>query len=131
VAAGQDGIWDFALTFDESAQTAGVYCIKATTATGEGLNGGYSQIPAIKAPTTSLSQSSYRWYNNANNESPGAPLAAQDSAATITPESQFRLRQLMRADNNSLNMAQKFKLQYAEKSATCSLASPYVNLLSP
>ena len=53
VAPGEDGIWDFALTFDGSTVTkTGAYCLKVTDGDDNDLNGGYGIIARILPPTS-------------------------------------------------------------------------------
>lgn len=69
-------------------------------------------------------QQAYRFFNNANSADVGSPLAAQDTAASLSSAgAAFRLRTLLRVDTNTiLANAQNFKLQFAQKSGTCDTA---------
>jgi hypothetical protein len=61
VSAGQDGMWDFALTMYHSLQNTH-YCMRIVQSDGTPLNT-YTIYPEIIAPAASFSQASYRWYN--------------------------------------------------------------------
>ncbi len=75
-------------------------------------------------PSATLTQSAYRIFDNDDSTDVGAPLAAQDTAATLTAnESEFRLRYLLGIDTFGLSMSgESLKLQYATKSGTCDTA---------
>jgi hypothetical protein len=71
-------------------------------------------------------QSAYRFFENANSADVGNPLAAQDTAATLTSAGQaFRLRVLLHLGNTNLfQSGENFKLQYVGRgSGTCSTPS--------
>ncbi|MDB5186710.1 MAG: exported protein of unknown function [Candidatus Saccharibacteria bacterium] len=53
IAAGQDGLWDFAFTFDASAPAGDRYCIRAVTGTGAALNA-YTQSAEVIVPGTAV-----------------------------------------------------------------------------
>lgn len=69
-------------------------------------------------------QSGYRWYQNANALTPGAPIAAQNVPATSLMNDQtFRLRLMMHVNNQDLlTGAENYRLQFAPKvGPTCGL----------
>jgi len=78
-------------------------------------------------------QSSYRWFGNADQaDPPGSALAATNAAYTLTSAGQqFRLRQLIKPDQNINADSQNFSEQYANLSTfgSCS-AIPSLNWLS-
>lgn len=118
ITAGQDGLWDFALVVDASAPDGASYCLRAVSSTGAVLNT-YSVIPEITTPVPTINQANYRWYQNADNLNPGAPLAAQDTATSIAPNTPFRLRQLLEQNVGTTQTTQYLKLQYALRSGVC------------
>lgn len=124
IAAGEDGLWDFALMLGNVPANT-TYCIKATYATGGDLNGGYgaSALATITTPALSLSQDNYRFYANADSVTPGAPLAAQNTVPGIAPQTPFRLRSLVGASGvSAAQSSQNLKLEYAERvGAVCNL----------
>jgi hypothetical protein len=63
-------------------------------------------------------QQAYRVFANANSTDVGSPLAAQDTAATLSAAGDaFRLRSLVRVDGNDLlTNGQPMKLQFAQQS---------------
>ena len=69
-------------------------------------------------------QSASRWFANADSVTPGAALAAQDTAITAPEQgTPFRLRLLIDIATNPLTVnSQSFKLQVAAKSGTCDTA---------
>ncbi|RME60679.1 hypothetical protein D6779_01750 [Candidatus Parcubacteria bacterium] len=71
------------------------------------------------APTLSLSQNAYRWYENANALTPTTPLA-DESTATSTPVSGtvVRLRMNLRASGLPLSAGAEFKLQYSQSTSS-------------
>jgi hypothetical protein len=118
--AGQDALWDVALT--TSGATFGqTYCLRAVYgADSSALNGGYTVTPEFTIATPTISQANYRLYANADSATPGSPLAAQDTAATIVTSTPFRLRQRLAVGAAQLPASnQNYKMQYAEKSGTC------------
>ncbi|MFT6829209.1 MAG: hypothetical protein ACJAV6_000022 [Candidatus Paceibacteria bacterium] len=66
-------------------------------------------------------QSAYRFFNNADSTDVGAPLAAQDTSATLSSGGgAFRLRTLVHVSDAQLRLnSENFKLQFATKSGTC------------
>ncbi len=61
VTAGQDGLWDFALT-DNGAQASTPYCFRMVTSAGAALNT-YSVVPMITTLPPDFGQAHYRWFN--------------------------------------------------------------------
>lgn len=119
VPVGQDGLWDFALT-TSGTSPGSRYCMRAYNSTDTLVIGGYSVTPEIVMASASYTQSSYRLFANADSTTPGSPLAAQNTAASVTAGSQVRLRQRLAVDTVSMSQnGQNFKLQYAEKSGAC------------
>lgn len=82
-----------------------------------------SVVPAC----TGLTQSGYRWYNNANSVTPGSPRASANTSASIAQGANFRLRLLLHSDGSLAASAQTMQLQYASKGSGCSSAS-YSNI---
>jgi hypothetical protein len=72
------------------------------------------------APKT-FEQSAYRLFNNADSADVGAPLAAQDTAATLgSAGAAFRLRMLLHIGVSDLFTNEgSFKLQFSQQSGTC------------
>lgn len=100
-----------------------VYCFRVINNDGSVL-GGYSVTPEFTIATPTVTQANYRWFANADSITPGAPLAAQDTAATIAAETPFRLRQRLAVDAGQLSISQQnYRLQFGEKVTTCSVAS--------
>jgi hypothetical protein len=67
--------------------------------------------------------SAYRWFANANSADVGAPLEAQDTAATLENSGDaFRLRILLHNVGQTPLNGENLKLQFAEKSGTCDTA---------
>jgi hypothetical protein len=65
-----------------------------------------------------MKQSAYRFFNNLDSTNVGTPLAAQDTAATLSSSgAAFRLRMLLHMTTNKLATlsAQSFKLQFAQR----------------
>lgn len=121
IPAGQDGLWDLALS-TTGASYGATYCIRVTNI-GDNtdlLPAGYSVIPQVTIPTPTVSQANYRWMTNADSATPGAPLAAQDVSATVASQTTIRLRQRLAVNNSPIpiNYA-NYKLQYAEKVGVC------------
>lgn len=69
----------------------------------------------------SYTQEGYRFFENADSTDVGTPLAAEDTAAIVpSPTDPIRLRMLTRVDGGNLfQNAERFTLQFAEKSGTC------------
>ncbi len=70
---------------------------------------------------TSLTQSAYRLFSNADSTDVGSALATQDTAGTISITGGiFRLRLLLHVADSDLSISNRdFKLQFAQKSGTC------------
>lgn len=89
-----------------------------------------SQILYWAAGNSPGSQEDYRWYRNANNNTPGAAMQDENTPAIMTQNSPIvRLRtNIEMASGASLSAsAQKFKLQYS----TASAPSTWVDVTSP
>jgi hypothetical protein len=70
------------------------------------------------APDEQMKQSAYRFFDNLDSTNVGTPLAAQDTAATLSSTgAAFRLRMLLHMTTNKLATlsAQSFKLQFAQR----------------
>lgn len=117
-SASRLGLWDVSLS-TATAQPGTTYCIRLADEGGASF-ASYTQLPEFTTNATVLSQANYRWFENADSATPGAPLAAQDTPATIAPETPFRLRQLLGVDSGPLAADKVFNLQYGEKTGTCS-----------
>lgn len=119
--AGQDALWDIALT--TSGATPGTkMCIRARTLIGANTRVDLSSytLAEFTIATPAVAQANYRFFANANSAAPGAPLVAQDTAATIAPETPVRLRQRLAVSSAQLSSGYSdYKLQYAEKSGVC------------
>jgi len=76
-------------------------------------------LDTLVAPA--LSQSSYRFFANANSTNVWGVLAAQNTPATLTSDGEaFRLRSLINVSQNKLRQNEKnFKLQFAQKNWVC------------
>ena len=68
-------------------------------------------------PSPTFNQSAYRFFNNIDSTDVGAPLANQDTAATLSSTGQaFRLRLLLHVGSGKLILnGQSFKLQFAQR----------------
>lgn len=121
VTSGQDSLWDIALT-TTGVSDGSFYCLRVVDAT-TGVLGSYTVVPQVSIDSVAFTQSNYRWFANANSTTPGAVLAAQDTAITSGPYTPIRLRQRIGVDNGTLyKSSADFKLQFAEKSGTCDTA---------
>lgn len=113
-----DMLFDFALDF--STMSPGVYCLMAFRDDGTALGATHDVVPQMTILPPTVTQANYRWLANANSATPGAPLAVQDTAASVDVETPVRLRQRLAVDTAALSAsAQNYKLQYAEKSGVC------------
>ncbi|MBI5744361.1 MAG: lamin tail domain-containing protein [Elusimicrobia bacterium] len=83
--------------------------------------GGASFVYWPAPPSTTFSQSAYRFFDNTDSSNVGAALAAQDAAAQISAGSAFRLRALLHVGQVDLPLSgQGFKLQFVDKGdGTC------------
>lgn len=122
ITTGQDGLWDFPLVVHSSAPVGTSYCLRAVKADGGALTT-YTSIPQLDILTPTLDQSSYRFYENADSTTPGAALAADNTAVSVATGSPFRLRQLISQTAGSTPAGTSFKLQAGEKVSTCSAAT--------
>ncbi|MGD9641917.1 MAG: fibronectin type III domain-containing protein [Elusimicrobiales bacterium] len=89
---------------------------------GSPLAGGYSFVFWPAPPTTTLEQSAYRFFANADSADVGAPLGAQDALASLPAAgAQFRLRALVTIGQVDLPVSgQSFNLQFAgQGDGTC------------
>ena len=133
VAVGQDGVWDFSLKDFTPATWANgqTYCLRVVHAGAPSPSGGsaggnvtstldtYTVIPEIKTAVPTYTQSAYRFFAASTTADVGAPLAASNTAATLTADGDsFRLRMLLHtATATSTVSYSNFKLQVATTSA--------------
>ena len=107
------------------------------TITHSASGGGYGgvSVPSVVANVTDndapgsqvLNQRDYRWYTNADSISPGAALAAENTAITGAVEgTPYHLRMSVRNTVVDLNAGAAFKLQYST-----SLSGPWSDLGAP
>ncbi|MBU1705517.1 hypothetical protein KKG19_02195, partial [Patescibacteria group bacterium] len=107
---------------DRLISAVGTYTVSTTIGSTANWRG---QFVAFTTSSPTFAQSAYRWFQNLNSTNVGTPLAAQNTAATLTSTGQaFRLRALMHIGVKAVptNSARYFKLQYAAKSGTCDTA---------
>lgn len=102
------------------------FSVVATAARGNTLIGAnftmdYVQV-RVTYNTPDYEQAAYRWYDNANSTAAGTALASQDTAPTLyAPRDRVRLRLLLHVSTTSLvTSSEQFKLQFAQKGASCS-----------
>jgi len=71
--------------------------------------------------TPDYEQAAYRWYDNTDSTTVGAPLAGNNSSPTLyAPADRVRLRVLLHVTTTTLlTSSQQFKLQLAQKTTTC------------
>lgn len=81
----------------------------------------YAQV-RVTYNTPDYEQAAYRWFDNTDSTSTGVTLANQDVAPTLyAPRDRVRLRVLMHVTTTSLlTGSEQFKLQFAQKGASCS-----------
>ena len=115
-----DLLHDFSLNL--GSLSAGTYCFMAFRDDDTALGTTHDVIPQLTILSSQTTQANYRWFDNANSATPGAVLAAQDTAASKAVNAPFRLRQRLAIDSGTLGVGgQAFKLQYAEKVGTCDI----------
>ncbi len=128
--AGQDALWDIALTTSASVAPGETYCIKAIN-----LNGTYSVYAQFTIAAPTVTQANYRFFANANQTTPGSPLSSQDAVGYIAPQTPFRLRQRLAVDSLQLGASElNYKLQFAEKVGTCDIGftgETYADVMTP
>jgi hypothetical protein len=126
IPAGSDGMWDFALK-DNNAPDGSIYCIRAVQSNNT-VFVGYSNIPEIIIYTpgaTTYNQTTYQWYENANDVQPGSALASENSSTSLVGKDDIvRLRMNIAVGESELAIGgQAFRLQVAS-----SLAGPWTDV---
>jgi hypothetical protein len=80
-------------------------------------------MPEFSIPTPTVGQANYRWFANADSLTPGSPLVAQDTSASVAAGTTVRLRQRLAVNVSDVAASGgSYKLQYAEKVGTCDIA---------
>lgn len=81
----------------------------------------YAQV-RVTYNTPDYEQAAYRWYDNADSTSVGTALVGQNLAPTLyAPRDRVRLRVLLHITTTTLlTSSEQFKLQFAQKGASCS-----------
>lgn len=81
----------------------------------------YAQV-RVTYNTPDYEQAAYRWYDNTDSTITGVALAGQDTApALYAPRDRVRLRILLHVTTTALlTNSEQFKLQFAQKGASCS-----------
>lgn len=118
--ANQDMLWDISLT-TSGVSIGQTYCMRVLDSNNSSnLSNGYTVIPEFTIPTPTVRQANYRWFANADNITPGAPLATQDTIASVVSQTPLRLRQLLAVNISDIPINYKnYKLQYAQKVSSC------------
>lgn len=98
--------------------TTGTYLADGTLGTSRNW---VAVVVTYKAALPTFTQSGYRLFANADSTTPGAALAAVNTAATLSATGDaFRLRILLHVATAELvTSGQSFKLQFSGKSGTC------------
>ncbi|MGE5392704.1 MAG: DUF2341 domain-containing protein [Candidatus Saccharibacteria bacterium] len=106
-----DGKAEYDFSLSPSGAETGIYYFRLTLA-GAVLDS-YANYPAISVThiEQSLSQETYRWYENADSLQPMTPLAAENAEAAIGPADQARLR--MSLSGSAGIYSEQLKLQYS------------------
>lgn len=116
----QKGEYDFSII--PSNATNGDYYFRLIKAISREYLDDYVNYPVVNVNTNpSYDLYAYKFFNNTDSANIGDEISAQNSKATIQPNSDFRLRILMSVSKNNIAKdAGLFKLQYAEKgTGTC------------
>ena len=128
VPGNQDSLWDVALTTSGVAPGQ-VYCLRVINSnsipngTDNSLLNSYGSMPEFSIPAPTVGQANYRWFANADSLTPGAPLVAQDTSASVAAGTTVRLRQRLAVNvSDVVPSGGSYKLQYAEKVGTCDIA---------
>lgn len=110
------GAWDFSLK-DNGSPINTSYCLRIAYSDGTPL-ASYSAFPEVSSAANN-NDTPYRFYDAANSIAPGQPIAAANTAATLTnPKDSFRVR--MGVGLGAAANAVNYKLQYAQlAAATC------------
>lgn len=123
IAPNNSGLWDFSLTVDSSV-TSGSFCLRLTTDLRNSAImpfATYNSYPEITVTIPVVSQTNYRFYDNANSLTPGNPRASQNTVANVGQPGvigeDFRLRTgIVNETANSLTSATFTpSLQFSEK----------------
>jgi hypothetical protein len=126
VTVGNDGEWDFPLVVDASAPNSTSYCFRMVRSDGTTTGITYTVVPeVITGGVATLTQSSYRFYSNANATSTGSALAAQNVTSTAPAQgTPFRLKMLVLASGGTVSQSGRtLKLQLASLNGTCASSS--------
>jgi hypothetical protein len=118
-------LWAPNLQGNATARTNTVF-YDGTTEGSTTSNAAYLLAPGAITFYRSTRQSAYRLFNNANSTDVGAPLAAQDTAATLgSTGAAFRVRLLLHVADITLGTSgQAYKLQFVGKgTGTCAAPS--------
>lgn len=112
---GEDIEYDFQLE-DNGAIARSVYCFRMVKTDGTTLDG-YFNYPQIKTASFSPVIKNWRWYDDAQNETPSATLASENVAPVeISASNALALRVTVGEIKNVQGINVKFKLQYDESS---------------
>ncbi|XOB42584.1 MAG: IPT/TIG domain-containing protein [Candidatus Nealsonbacteria bacterium] len=96
------------------------YCFRMVESDGTVLNT-YNNYPKATTPSSAFDQTTFRFYDNADNVQPGTAKAAENTAITnVATNDIVRIRTSIQIASSSLaTSTQAFKLQYASTTATC------------
>ena len=129
IASGSNGMWDISLYNRSSADNV-TYCFRVVESSGTVLSN-YAAFPSLTTGSVSaVTQSNYRWLQNADSTTPGAGLAGQNTATSVATGTPFRLRQLLSQTSGTTPASTAYKLQSGEKVSTCSAAT-YSDVAAP
>lgn len=98
------------------ANTDTFYCFRMVNVSGSAL-GSYLDYPQLRTSNFTPKTQNWRWYGDANNETPVTALAVENSApANIANGSSTKLRITVKETENISQANNRFKLQYSEYS---------------
>ena len=103
--------WDWVVQ-DNNATPSTTYFFRMVKSGGAALDS-YTSYPEITTDAATLTQNTYRWYQNADAVQPTAPLAAESTAASGVAETDVVRVRLSAEASAPFAAGQTYKLQYA------------------
>ena len=113
--------WDWVVQ-DNNAAPSTTYFFRMVKSSGTALDS-YTNYPEITTDAATLTQNTYRWYQNANAVQPTVALAAENTAASSVAETDVVRIRLSAEASAPVASGQTLKLQYAT-----STGGPWVDL---
>lgn len=115
IDVGQDGEWDWVVQ-NNGANQGATYCFRMVKSGGETLNG-YNDYPTVETKLFAPESKNWRWYEDAQNVTPGTPMEPENLQALAVREvTPLKLRMSIAEVGGEPGVDRRIRLQYSSTS---------------